>query len=207
MNKPKSLEELRQFYLREYCPLYRRFITEHQLPQELHAEVAAAFDHLMRNRLKNGNIDAEDFDRVVGHLKRATFDCFKLTFEKGIRERYNHLSDVRYYNVEDGLFQPRIRKLFNTAKDIAKEARECEHPDNEEDYESWGKSFEIWKKILPIADQFEAEENSEKIIRIKNPKWRDIFINWKTNSFWCFLGALLGALFGYLLPKIISCWF
>ena len=193
MQKPKSLEELRKFYLEEYCPLYRRFITEHQLPQELHAEVAAAFDHLMRNPISNGNINTEDFDRVIGHLKRATFDCFKLTFEKGIRERYDHLSNIRYENVEDGLFQPRIRKLFNDAKEIAVEARKWEHPDVE-DYESWGKSFEIWKQILPIADQFKAEENSDKILRIKNPKWSSVFYDWKKELVWIIIGIILSNL-------------
>lgn len=182
MEKPKSLEELRQFYFDEYCPLYRRFITEHQLPQELHAEVAAAFDHLLRSPLDNGRINAEDFDRVIGHLKRATFDCFKLTFEKEIRERYDHLSNFRYENVEDGQFQPKIRRFFNNAKEIAEEARKWEHPEVE-DCEAWGKSFEIWKKILPIADDFKNEENSEKILRVKNPKWKEIFYNWKTNLF------------------------
>lgn len=48
MDKPKNFEELRNFYHNVYCHLYRRFIIEHQLPQELHAEVAAAFDHLLR---------------------------------------------------------------------------------------------------------------------------------------------------------------
>ena len=89
MDKPKNFEELRDFYRNVYCKLYRRFINEHQLPQELHAEVAAAFDHLLREPLKNGEIDPENFDRVIGHLKRATFDSFKLTFEKNIRERFN----------------------------------------------------------------------------------------------------------------------
>ncbi len=198
MKKPKNIEDLRKFYLEEYCPLYRRFVTEHRLPQELHAEVAAAFDHLMRNPFQNGEINAEDFDRVVGHLKRATFDCFKLTFENGIRDRYDHLSELRYENVEDGLFQPRIRKLFHDAKAIAEEARRWERPDVE-DSESWGKSFEIWKTILPIADTFRQEETSDKIMRIKNPRWWGILINWKDKLFWTIVGAILS----YFLSKIL----
>lgn len=77
MRKPCTLAELQCFYISEYRPLYDRFVTENGLPQELHAEVAAAFDHLMRHTSKNGEINAKDFDRVVGHLKRA-FEEWKL---------------------------------------------------------------------------------------------------------------------------------
>ena len=49
MRKPCSLADLQHFYITEYRPLYDRFVVENRLPQELHAEVAAAFDHLMRS--------------------------------------------------------------------------------------------------------------------------------------------------------------
>lgn len=83
--------------------------------------------------------------------------------------------------------------MFNEAKEIAEEARKLEHPDVE-DYKSWGLAFDMWQKILPIADQFKKEENSEKILRVKNPKWRETFYYWKVNLFWSFIGAVLGVL-------------
>ena len=86
MRKPGTLEDLREFYISEYRPLYDRFVVENRLPQELHAEVAAAFDHLMRHADGTGKIDPQDFDRVVGHLKRATLIlsncCLKTAFAR-----------------------------------------------------------------------------------------------------------------------------
>lgn len=48
-----SYRKIRDFYIRQYRPLYDHFVTNGELPQELHAEVAAAFDHLFR-RLPDG---------------------------------------------------------------------------------------------------------------------------------------------------------
>ena len=40
--------QVRDFYLNRYRPIYDHFVTNGEVPQELHAEVAAAFDHLFR---------------------------------------------------------------------------------------------------------------------------------------------------------------
>jgi hypothetical protein len=201
MRKPSTFEELRIFYLKEYRPLYDRFVVENKLPQELHAEVAAAFDHLMRNSLKNGNIQKFDLDRVTGHLKRATFDSFKLLFER-IRDKYDRLMHYRYANVEDGNFQPRITKMFNEAKTIAIAARSYEHLSDSVDPEAWAQAFQKWKELLPILDQFQQEENSDKIIRVKKLVFRDKLYSAMDKFLW----AALGAAMGWLGPKLFD-WF
>lgn len=198
MNQPRDLEELRAFYCKEYRPLYDRFVAAQEVPQELHFEVAAAFDHLMRHPGTSGKSRQDDFNRVVGHLKRATFDSFKLTFEHDIAERVERLSHPRYVNVEDGKFQPRIRKMFNEAVMIARTARELEHGDNE-DYQAWGMAFDAWKQILPIADTLMAEENSEKVLRVRNPRLQDRLREYGTKFGWLIIGAFISWLVTHVL--------
>ena len=200
MRKPCTIAELQHFYISEYRPLYDRFIVEYRVPQELHAEVAAAFDHLMRKPVEGGRIEPEDFDRVVGHLKRATFDSFKLLFENGIRAKHDRFMDSRYADVEDGEFQPRVRKLFNEAVIIAREARTMEHVSDRVDSEAWGRAFDVWKKLLPIADEFTALESSPKIQRAQ--------VRGRVKKFWSVLKDLglmiLGAIFSWVISKLFG---
>lgn len=195
MPKPSTFEELRTFYFEEYRPLYDRFVVENKLPQELHAEVAAAFDHLMRHAPKDGKFQKADLDRVTGHLKRATFDSFKLLFEQ-IRRRYNRLMQYRYVNVEDGNFQPRITKLFDEARRIAIEARSFEHLSDEPG--DWDNAFKKWKELLPIANQFQEEENSDKIIRVGKPKFRDLLFSISDKMLWIIIGAAVAKVIDWL---------
>ena len=201
MRKPRTLAELQRFYVSEYRPLYDRFVAENRLPQELHAEVAAAFDHLMRHTSENGKINVQDFDRVVGHLKRATFDSFKLLFENGIRAKCDRFMASRYADVEDGEFQPHVMKLFDDAAAIARRARTLEHATDDADSEAWGSAFEEWKRLLPIADEFIEIETSPKIQRAQKKGRVQWFWSIADKVFWAVAGALLSLLIG----KLFSC--
>lgn len=192
MSKPQTLEDLRIFYLDEYLPLYDRFVVATHVPQELHAEVAAAFDHLMRQPISE--ITDTDLDRIAGHLKRATFDSFKLIFEKEIRERYNRLMSPAYINVEDGKFQPKIQKLFDEAQKSAIAARNAERLSSKVNVDAWNQAFDLWKKILPIADTFQSEEVSDKIIRVTRNRRRDIIIRCVVEALKIVLSAFAGAI-------------
>ena len=162
MSKPKNFRDLRAFYKEEYRPLYDRFVVEGQVAQELHAEVAAAFDHLMRPDINSVNeVPDADFERVAGHLKRATFDAFKLILED-IRQKHNRLMDDRYSNVDNGEFHSAITKLWNDAKEISIRARRFENLSDATDLDSWNLAFDEWKKLLPIADYFNKELASKK---------------------------------------------
>lgn len=191
MSKPQTLEDLRIFYLDEYLPLYDRFVVAAHVPQELHAEVAAAFDHLMRQPISE--ITDDDLDRIAGHLKRATFDSFKLIFEKEIRERYNRLMSPAYVNVEDGKFQPKIQKLFDEAQKSAIAARNAERLSSKVNVDAWNQAFDLWKKILPIADTFQSEEVSDKIIRVKKNHRRDTIIHLSVETLKIVSSAFVGA--------------
>lgn len=197
MDKPKNLKELREFYCREYVPLYDYFVSEHRLPQELHFEIAAAFDHMMRQDFTdNGDISHEEFERMTGHLKRATYDSFKLVFENGIKRKIDRFMHPRYRNVEDGKFQPRMCELFNRAKDIAINARKKERSFDPEKSYTWGEAFVVWKEILPIAQELTELENSEKILRVENPSFWERARIIGYNLVWSTIGALIGWFLG-----------
>ena len=204
MDKPKTLADLQVFYVKKYRPLYDRFNSAHLLPQEVHAEVAAAFDHLFRKDYQDGECDPENFERAIGHLKRATFDSFKLTFESEIRDRFNRFMHARYANVDNGKFIPKMCALFNKAQKIAEQARNLERGDNI-DYPAWSAAFEKWNEILPIADAMAEEENSEKIQRIENPRFVDYLRDWGKFLWGILVGVLFTKLFEFVISKIHCC--
>lgn len=84
MLTPNTLQGLTEFYKTVYAPLYIRFANEGAVAQELHAEVAAAFDHLICGVESETSINEDALLKAAGHLKRATFDGFKLIFENQI---------------------------------------------------------------------------------------------------------------------------
>lgn len=206
MSKPKSFRDLRAFYKEEYRPLYDRFVVEGQVAQELHTEVAAAFDHLMRPDVNSVNeVPDADFERVAGHLKRATFDAFKLILED-IRQKHNRLMDDRYSNVDNGEFHSAITKSWNEAKEISIRARRFENLSDATDLNSWNLAFDEWKKLLPIADHFNKELASKKIVsaneksrvqKIKSVCWALCLL---------FLGWLLPKLLDFVFSEIVDFW-
>ena len=106
---PKTFRELQRFYGEVFSPLYDRFMTSGAVAQELHAEMAAGLDHLFcKTSETTGEIPEEEIRKVAGHLKRATFDSFKLIFEQEIRRTYGKLMGNRYADVHDGRFRKEI---------------------------------------------------------------------------------------------------
>ena len=71
---PHDMDGLRQLYFTEFCPLYNYLCSKlESIPSELHFEVSAAFDHLMRAGLEidGRKYEAENIAKASGHLKRA----------------------------------------------------------------------------------------------------------------------------------------
>jgi hypothetical protein len=162
---PKTFAELRQFYVDVYTPLYDRFINSGAAPQELHAESAACLDHLFC--YSNGDIaelKEEDIRRAAGHLKRATFDGFKLIFEQ-TRVMYQRFMDDRYAEVHDGAFRQEITEKWKQAVSVADAARPLERRTRNIDYASWDSAFEKWQELLPIADYFIALLTDKTVTR------------------------------------------
>ena len=96
---------------------------------------------------------AKDCERVCGHLKRATFDSFKLIYQNEIRIPYVKFMDDKYAEVHDGDFRKEITEKWTEARRIADEARALERKSREYDT-SWDAAFAKWNELLPIAEYF-----------------------------------------------------
>ena len=184
--------QLRDFYLAEYRPLYNRFVTEGASAQELHAEIAAAFDHLMRKSAESpNNVSPNEIEKIVGHIKRATFDAFKVIFKKDIHDPYLALSDRKYGDVHDGKFHQELNALWTKAVTISCEARSLESLSGTIDSVQWGKAFAKWKEILPIADELRSLQASPEVGRAKVNARRSLFYSLADKLIWAIIGAVL----------------
>jgi len=197
----KTLADLRSFYTNEYRPLYDRFIIAGVVAQELHTEVACAADHLLFiSSTPGGDISSADIERAAAHLKRATFDAFKLIFENDIGRRYNLLMDEKYADVHDGKFRSEITDLMEKAKGIATVARLHETMSRNGDIERWGAAFDEWKKILPLADEFTRLMTLPEVTRAVGITSAER----RLAIFSAIFGAVVGALLSLLLGKLVN---
>ena len=174
---PKTFREFQRFYGEVFSPIYDRFMTSGAVAQELHAEMAAGLDHLFcKTSETTGEIPEEEIRKVAGHLKRATFDSFKLIFEQEIRRTYGKLMGNRYADVHDGRFRKEITVKWLEAKGYADAARAMERKSRGAYNDNWHVAFDEWRKILPIADYFNGLLTDETVIRARRASVRQIVI-------------------------------
>ena len=165
---PSSFAEIKQFYIEVFRPLYDRFMNTGAVAQEIHAEMSMALDHFFcRSGSTEDEMSAKDCERVCGHLKRATFDSFKLIYQNEIRVAYEKFMDDKYAEVHDGDFRREITEKWSEARRIADEARALERKSREYDT-SWDAAFEKWNELLPIADYFNELHKDKKVVRAKD---------------------------------------
>jgi hypothetical protein len=161
----------------------------------LHAESAACLDHLFCHVNGDvGELAEEDVRRAAGHLKRASFDGFKLIFEQ-TRAIYQKLMDDRYAEVHDGAFRQEITAKWREAVAIADEARPLERRSRDVNYAAWDSAFEKWQALLPIADYFIALLTDKTVVRAVAKTRRQKMISM---VIWI-LGIVLGAVIGKLI--------
>ena len=116
-SQPTDLDGLRKLYFTEFVPLYDYLCSKlENLPSELHFEVTAAFDHVMRAGLEydGRKFEAENYAKASGHLKRATFDAFKLLYKYTMRPLWKKLTRSRYESVPG--FVEKVRGEWYKAK-------------------------------------------------------------------------------------------
>ena len=98
-SQPSDMAGLRQLYFAEFVPLYDYLSSKlENLPSELHFEVTAAFDHIMRAGVEVNGVtyEAENIAKAAGHLKRATFDAFKLLYKYTTRPLWKKMTRSLY---------------------------------------------------------------------------------------------------------------
>lgn len=193
--------QVRDFYLTRYRPLYDHFVTNGEVPQELHAEVAAAFDHLFRvSPDGEASLREKEAAKVIAHVKRATFDAFKVMFKREIREQYDRLHTLTYADVDNGEFLAEVQTAWVEVSAIAKEARRLESVAGDIDSDGWHVAFDKWGEVIPYAEKFSAWASSSKVARaaVKGKRGRLFDILWNVGL------AVFGAVLGWLMSKLFG---
>ena len=199
MASDSPFRKVRKFYLEQYRPIYDHFVTNGEVPQELHAEVAAALDHLFRMSPDGEeSLSAKEAAKVVAHIKRATFDAFKVMFKREIREPYDRLHTLAYADVDNGEFLPEVQRTWVAASSVALEARRLESVAGEIDSDGWHAAFEKWNEIIPYAKKFSNWSQSDKVARASARSRRVRAFNILWSVVLTVFGALLGVVFGKL---------
>lgn len=194
-NIPSDFASLREFYYGEYVPIYD-FLNSRlvRLPSELHFEVSAAFDHLMRS----SDMDEACIHNAVGHLKRATFDGFKLLVKGPVHNLVNKLSHRKYNNVDNGKFQNEVNEIHYKIQDVVVKARGLERKTSEEYSESWDEAFQEWKKVIPLMERLEEMDRSDGACRARSQYVRSAYINVFLYLFFAIIGYCLNRAFDFL---------
>lgn len=173
-----NLSDVRKFYWNEFIVIYDILNANlKQLPSELHFEIAAAFDHLMRTDVLDSGDSTrqENLEKAVGHLKRATFDGFKLLFKYPIRQRWLQLTNHRYDDVDNGQFIPKVEAIWKEAREIVCTARKKERLSKKDDPLAWNEAFVEWRKLLPILRRLDDMAESDAARRARRKHLRSVF--------------------------------
>jgi len=109
MGKPTTVEELVEFYYDKFKLIYDDAQLLNSPSIELLLEVHAAFDHLSRH-WRFGQDLAASVDRAAGHLKRGTFDAFKLIV-RDTRDQYDQLMRSNIGAIDNGEFERGLVQL------------------------------------------------------------------------------------------------
>ena len=160
---PRDLDGLRKLYFGEFVTLYDYLSSKlKDLPSELHFEVTAAFDHIMRAGLEYDGVkyEAENVAKASGHLKRATFDAFKLLYKYTTRPLWKKLTRGRYESVPG--FVEEVNGLWLQANKVVEKARGLERTAHGDSPDQWSKAFDEWKKLRGITEDLEALDMSDR---------------------------------------------
>lgn len=200
MSSDSPFAKVREFYLARYRPLYDHFVTNGEVPQELHAEVAAAFDHLLRvSPGGEESLPEREVAKVVAHIKRATFDAFKVLFKREIREQYDRLHTTAYADVDNGEFLAEVHAAWVEASAVAMEARRLETASGDINSEGWHAAFDKWNELIPYAEKFSAWAASKKVARAAAKRRRGVVLG----VVWNIALAIFSAMAGWAMSKFL----
>lgn len=166
--QPTDMAGLRRLYFDEFVPLYDYISAKlESVPSELHFEISAAFDHVMRAGLEfDGRApEAENIAKAGGHLKRATFDAFKLLYKYTTRRLWKKLTRSRYECVPG--FVEKVNGLWYEANGVVERARGLERISHGDDPAQWSAAFDEWKKLRDITDELERLDVSDDAKRAR----------------------------------------
>jgi hypothetical protein len=153
MSRPTSLKELFEFYYTRFKPIYCHVQTLNEPPIEMFFEINAAFDHLSRHWYY-GEAEETIVHNVAAHLKRGTFDAFKIILRE-TRDQYDELRQVDTSLIDNGKFEPKMLALFADIKEKAGKARLLEGDSRSS--ETWDDAFDLWEEVYADCVRFEKD--------------------------------------------------
>lgn len=176
MGKPTTMAELVEFYYDKFKPIYDHAQLLNAPAIQLLLEVHAAFDHLTRH-WKHGQDEAKAVDRAARHLKRGTFDAFKLII-KETRDQYDELMRSNIGVIDNGEFEKQLIQLWAEIREGAFVAQNTEGDSGTP--EKWDRAFELWEDVHP-----KCVELRDKFFRSTKVQWaktRQARLTWRERA-------------------------
>lgn len=160
--KPKNLLEFFEFYYEDFKPLYNRLQIRGKPPLEMLFEINAAFDHISRYwHYQDSEASAVDF--ACRHLKRGSFDAFKILLLETMDE-YRELLNIDTSIIDNGEFDGSLKKLIANIESLALQAKMKEGDNRNEN--NWNEAYDLWSDVYLKCLEFD-----EKFYRNEKVKW------------------------------------
>lgn len=97
--------------------------------------------------------ETENIAKASGHLKRATFDAFKLLYKYTTRPLWRKLTRSRYETVPG--FVEDVQRKWIEATTAVERARGLERISRGDAPDQWSEAFNEWKKLRGITQDLE----------------------------------------------------
>ena len=170
---PKTLKEFFEFYETFFKPLHNDRLKPSEQCQELLIEIHAAFNHLAGKWLHDEE-EKKCVESASGHLKRATFDIYKLI----VKETFLRCKDLHAVDtsiIDQGNFNKNLIKLIAELKASVHVARKAEG--NSRLNHNWGEAFVKWNIAYTLCERIDItiENNTRNIKWARRKQWAKVW--------------------------------
>ena len=194
--KPKTVAELFRFYYKAVKPVYAHVESLNQPPIEMLFEINAAFDHLSRH-WQYGDSEEEAVSKAAAHLKRCTFDAFKIILRE-TRDQFEELGRVDVAIINNGDFKQGMIECWGKIRELSTEARSKEGDSRDE--HRWDEPFELWRKVYTLCVEFEQDFYRNPAVQWAKTTQRKRA--WKSRLIDGIVAGVIGAILGVLLGQL-----
>lgn len=142
------ISDVFNFYFQFIKPLYVEVESKNNtIPVELLFETQAAFDHLSRIYAQNED-EHSSCSKALSHLKRASFDAFKLKLEY-FNDETGRIQKMKvdFESIDNGNYLPSYIGSKNEILNKAKSARLAEGVDHHH-------AFSLWIDVSAMINKF-----------------------------------------------------
>ena len=190
-SKPKTFDELFQFYHDYVKLLYSSVQAGGVLPIEVLFELNAALDHISRHWAYN-ETEEQVVEKAYSHFKRGCLDVFKIKV-RDASIQFEELRKIDTSILDNGEFDRNLIALYHKIKMAATEARRLEGQTKNDD-DSSIKAFDLWQPVFDDCVKLEQEFYNHS--KLNWAKKRMFFLRRK--DFW--IGAITALIIGLITP-------